>query len=633
LVTLEIGHVLGQLGAWDFGPLRLGAADRNVFLRSLETRFTNDLEKIITQADRAAEGNPVVFGSPVQFRSGLGWHEDFSTDYTWPTTFSPECRIIDFGNKADIKFPWELNRCHHFVTLGQAYWLTGNEKYTRTFLDQIGQWIHVNPVLEGMNWINAMEPSIRSVNWLWAWGLFAQSPVLQERDKVCFLCSLIDHGRFIVRHLEVKPGVPSSNHYIADLAGLVHLGLALPYVREAHTWLARGLSGLLRELRMQIRGDGVSYESSTAYHRFVTELFGATFLLCRRHGVKIPDWAWNRLELMIEFVQAIARPDGKSPLIGDSDDGRLHVFSPIESDDHRHILGLGAHLFNRDDFAASAGPGLHDASWLAGRVLQPPASEPKNRGKSRAFPSTGIFALRHQDAFMSVTCRKSGPLTGHLHNDLLSFDLAALGQPWIVDIGTYCYTRSKRWRNHFRNTSAHNTIQIDGNEQNEFDEDDLFALGRDAEPVVTLWESNNYRDVLEAYHTGYQRLESPVTHRRRFTFEKKSKSWLIADSLEGKGRHQVEASLHFDSGVSIDVDGVGEFTAVGQEPDRSLRLTIRSSSIALTSDNFKIDRDWVSRSYGTKHQGILLRVTFTAQFPVVLNTCIFTGDERSRSVL
>ena len=137
-----------------------------------------------------------------------------------------------------------------------------------------------------------------------------------------------------------------------------------------------------------------------------------------------------------------------------SDDGRLHVFSSLPPDDHRHILGLGACLFERDDFASSAGPGLHDASWLTGRVLQAPATKSVNQGKSRAFPSSGIFTLQHQDAYMLVTCRKSGPVTSHLHNDLLSFELTALGQPWIVDIGTYCYTKSKRWRNHFRKTSA-----------------------------------------------------------------------------------------------------------------------------------------------------------------------------------
>ena len=28
----------------------------------------------------------------------------------------------------DIKGPWEVGRCQHFVVLGQAYWLTGDER-------------------------------------------------------------------------------------------------------------------------------------------------------------------------------------------------------------------------------------------------------------------------------------------------------------------------------------------------------------------------------------------------------------------------------------------------------------------------------------------------------------------------
>ena len=159
------------------------------------------------------------------------------------------------------------------------------------------------------------------------------------------------------------------------------------------------------------------------------------------------------------------------------------------------------------------------------------------------------------------------------------------------------------------------------------------ALARDAEPEVTRWESDRNRDVLEVYHTGYQRLKNPVTHRRRFTFEKEEKSWLIEDSLEGSGKHEVQASLHFDSEVSLHVDGVGEFIASGRESGRSMRLTIRSTYVALTNEDFDIEEDWVSRQYGSKRKGLLLKVTFMAQFPAELKTCILPADESLRSVV
>jgi len=45
-----------------------------------------------------------------------------------------DLRLIDLANDADVKVPWELSRHQHFVTLGQAFVLTGDEKYAREFV-------------------------------------------------------------------------------------------------------------------------------------------------------------------------------------------------------------------------------------------------------------------------------------------------------------------------------------------------------------------------------------------------------------------------------------------------------------------------------------------------------------------
>ena len=60
----------------------------------------------------------------------MGWPADrYFTEIAWG------------ARGVDIKVPWELSRCAHFVTLGQAYALTGDESYTRAFSDQIEDWI------------------------------------------------------------------------------------------------------------------------------------------------------------------------------------------------------------------------------------------------------------------------------------------------------------------------------------------------------------------------------------------------------------------------------------------------------------------------------------------------------------
>ena len=93
----------------------------------------------------------------------LDWQLDFKSGYRWSN--KEWYRKINYGNNrgADIKVPWELSRCSHFLTLGQAYFLTGDEKYTREYIYQVMDWIENNPVLFGVNWVCTMDVAIRGL--------------------------------------------------------------------------------------------------------------------------------------------------------------------------------------------------------------------------------------------------------------------------------------------------------------------------------------------------------------------------------------------------------------------------------------------------------------------------------------
>src|SRR3712207_7881009 len=54
-------------------------------------------------------------------------------------------------------------------------------------------------------------------------------------------------------------------------------------------WLTFALRELLRELDAQVLPDGADCEASTGYHRFVTELFLYSFILCRANNVVIEE--------------------------------------------------------------------------------------------------------------------------------------------------------------------------------------------------------------------------------------------------------------------------------------------------------------------------------------------------------
>ena len=131
--------------------------------------------------------------------------------------------------------------------------------------------------------------------------------------------------------------------------------------------------------------------------------------------------------------------------------------------------------------------------------------------------------MRHDDLYLIVDCVPADPKSpsGHKHNSRLSFELFAGNKSFITDPGAYIYTADKAMRNLFRSTKHHNTVVVDGEEQNKFEEDELFAMNLNAAAKVNRWLVTENYDFLDAEHNGYSRLN--VVHRRLIYFIKEEK--------------------------------------------------------------------------------------------------------------
>lgn len=462
----------------------------------------------------------------------LPWHFDFKTGHQWSLKkYFKEIRPA-YGN-ADIKVPWELSRFQHVVALGQAYWLTGNEKYALEFVRQVEDWIERNPPKFGVNWACTMDVAIRAANWVLGFYFFKDSPTLTDEFLIKFLKSLLVHSRHIMSNLENK-GI-TNNHYLANLVGLIYLGIAFPEFKEAQRWREFVLRELIKEMDKQVYNDGMDFEASTCYHRLALELFFYPTVLCQVNGIEMPQAFIDKLKKMFDFVLYVLKPNGRMPQIGDNDNGRLHVFGRREILDMTYLLTFGA-LFYRDPaykitefgFAPEAlwvfGPDAYER-WnsLPGRSVE--------ELESRAFPEGGIYVMRHKKDYMIISCGPNGQggLGGHAHNDKLSFELCIGGEDVIVDPGTYVYTPCSKWRNMFRSTSYHNTVMVNGQEQNPVEEDKIFYLPDFARCRCLVWETGPEGDVFVGEHYGYLYLDSPMVHRRKMGFYKSKRTWTIVD--------------------------------------------------------------------------------------------------------
>lgn len=473
----------------------------------------------------------------------------------------------------DIKNIWELSRFQFLPTLIKAFETYGDEKYALCARTLIHDWILKNPLAKGKNWQNTMEAAIRACNFSLAWFFLKNSNSWKNENwQKKFLTSILEHGKFISRNLEYGPGF-NTNHLIADLTGLLALGMLFPQFKEARKWRATAIKELTFEMQNQVYEDGVDYEASISYHRLVCEFFGTSALLCKLNEIYLPEDFLNKLEKMFEFIFYCTKPNESTPQIGDNDDGRLFI-------DHKHLNWLAAELFPLNTkFVQDEGNN----------------NETKEQKQSKGFNYGKIYIMRRNDFYCIVNAGEGGQNgnSGHAHNDTFSFELSAEGEDFIVDPGTFVYTGDIKERNRFRGTQMHNTTMIDNEEQNRFRRDSIFSMHNDAKTQINKWDSNETADILDAEHYGYKRLKNPVVHRRIFEFDKKNLALVITDNFIGKGEHELEFNFHFAAGVEVKKNGE-KIEAI----KNSIKLEIHLPQEL--AENLVIHDDEISPSYGVK---------------------------------
>ncbi len=594
--------------------------------------FPEDARQVIAAAWQITKERrwPLLGFGLKDFGNPINWQRDPHSGRSWPLEYHADT-LLWHNDGSDIRVLWELNRLGHLVTLGRAYALTKEDEFATEFIAQVESWHEQNPLGRGANWSCAMEVALRSINLLAAFSLFRSSPALNEERLALLLKMLDQHGAHIQRNLEFSY-VATSNHYLSDVAGLLWLGIILPELSAAKEWREWALAEMLREMDKQILPDGAHYEGSTGYHRFVLELFLYSFILCRANEIPIADKYWRKLHSLLIYLQAIVRPDGAAPLVGDTDGGQVLQLIPRSADDHAYLLALGAAVFEDSQFKLVQLEMSPELIWFLGakglqtyEQLDTSATSVSSAG----FPDAGTYVLRHDDLYLLFNTNgphKNRPAS-HRHNDALSIEVSAGGRAFIVDPGTYVYTADLHERHLFRSTAYHSTVQLDGAEQNTIREEVPFVIGAEARVKVLSWESTLEQDRVVAEHSGYERLAEPATHRRRVTLHKPDRWWLVEDEVIGTGEHEIAVRFHFDSGLEIDhFDGNH---AMATDRTNDARLLVCSLDLdqppALTNQ-------FTSKHYGAKAASVSAGWATKTKLPCKLRWAIIpvcAGDDQN----
>src|SRR5262249_34476944 len=294
----------------------------------------------------------------------IDWHLDPLSGKRAPLTHWSKLDPLDPIGGGDPKITWELNRHSHFVTLGQAYWLTNDERFAASFIAQASAWMDANPPGMGVNWASSLEVALRAIAWLWAVHLCAGSPLVMEDFMARALKHLIAHGRQIESFLSRY--FSPNTHLTGEALGLFYLGSAFPELQRAPSWRETGLSILLEQAPLQVRSDGVYFEQSSYYHRYTADFYTHLRVLAQAREMALPPDETARLAQVFDHLMWITRPDGRSPLVGDDDGGRLIKFCDRAANDFRDTLATGAALFSRGDWKWVAGAATAETLWLLG---------------------------------------------------------------------------------------------------------------------------------------------------------------------------------------------------------------------------------------------------------------------------
>lgn len=473
-------------------------------LHNTNLDFINKKE-IIISAEKILENKFDILGSGlISLGKNIKWNQDFKTGFIWENKFYKDIEIINLTNNSDVKVPWELSRFQYLITLGKAYMLTKDLRYYEKFKEYIYDWIEKNPIYYSVNWTCNMDVSIRAINWIAGYYLFKENIDKDKEFRKILNTSLYGHGEYIYNNLEKTCVSLGNNHYLSNLNGLIFLGVYFKDLssKSPKKWLNKGVLELEKEMFIQNNEDGTNYETSTSYHRLVTELMFFPLLLLEKNNYFILSKEYKiRLKKMFEFMAKITNSNGKVPLIGDVDNGRLFIFSNFydwEVNDFRNLISLGGEYFDDSYLREISKNQNQDALFLFGEIKK---EMRKIEKKSYSFPIGGYYLLQNMDIYCLIRC---GELSlrgqgGHSHNDQLSLVVNIQGEDFFIDPGVYVYTANKVMRNLFRSTEMHNTIRIKNYEQNNFFENNLFEMKEESFSKLLKFKEN----IFSGEHSGY----------------------------------------------------------------------------------------------------------------------------------
>lgn len=428
---------------------------------------------------------------------------------------------------------WQLHRMYWWLPMGKVYQKTKDEKYAQEWIHQYGDWIKKNPLdlrkhsnndpdadvaaLDNVRFAwRALEVSHRIQDQTILFQLFLNSPNFTPQFLEEFLINYSKH----VEHLK-KNYSKQGNHLLFEAQRIIYAGSCFPEFEQAEVWRKNGIEVLQNAMKKQVYDDGVQYELDPSYHLASINIFLKAARMAQVKGFAndFPEWYYQTMESMINFMIDITFPDYTYPLFSDS---RLT---------EKRVMLRDLKNF-KDVFPTNK----LIAYWASDKKT---SFEPQFL--SNQYPIGGFYIFRNNwtENATQMIVKAGPPAEWHNQPDNGTFNLFMKGRNFFIDSGSYMYggdADALKQREWFKQTRVHNTLTLDNKNIEE------------TNSKLLKWQTSDNLDLLVTENPSYKELN----HRRSIFFVDK-KYFIIVDEAIGHAKGEVGIHYNLSEG-KVDAD-------------------------------------------------------------------------------
>jgi hypothetical protein len=503
------------------------------------------------------------------------WRLDPVTGGLWPA--GAYCFEIDFRGGAglgDVKYVWEFNRLQMLPGLAAFALLEDDARAIDAIEAAIASWYAANPPFRGVGWASGIEVALRSISLIATFSITGDRLSRQTQDRIS---QILSAGAFWLQRFPSRFS-SANNHRVAELAGEALTARALASdPKPAEDELAG-------EILKQLLPDGTGAEQSPTYAAFTAELALLCVDAARQAGASFHQGAVARLSAFAKFMTWLG-----PARFGDDDEGRA--------------LTLGDEADYAGSVAAAIGGTLgadapRQTETLRSLLFGTQVDEEPDPHGLKTFEAGGLSVWRGRMAGRLVKFTLDhGPLgylsiAAHGHADAASMTLAVDGRQVLIDPGTYLYGSGGAWRDWFRSTPAHNTLNIDGESQSLMA--GPFNWSHKATASIEEVRSEPHWQ-LRVRHNGYQSRFSALHER---IAKKDGEAIIVTDRLIGAER---DAEIVFQLAAGLDARPSGPIVTIWDASNQLLLMQMPDEHFAIRSGREdELASGWVSPRFGVK---------------------------------